>query len=102
MSQISGDGLYPFVQPQPVTIEPVQQGTHARRALILRLFKDLRKRTLQGLQPFAHRDALFDQKRSDLIDRCRATGHQIRPDPMQSLQIQLILALLRRRLQARI
>jgi hypothetical protein len=51
--------------------------------------------------PLADSDALLNQKRPDLIDRCRPSRHQARPDTVQCLKIALILALLRHGLQVR-
>ena len=98
---LPGNGLYPLIQPQPVAVEPGQNGAHSRRYLVLTFIEDRQERALQSSQPFAHGDALFNQKGPDLVDRRRPAGHQSRPHPMQRLQVQLILALLRHRLQVR-
>ena len=63
-----------------------------------RFFRMIRSELRNALRS-PNRDALLDQEGTDLIDRCCATQHQPRSDPMQGLQIKLILRLLGNRLE---
>ena len=59
------------------------------------------KEFFKARSPLRNRNALFNQKCTDLVYRCCATGHQARPDTMECLQIELILAFLGNRRQVR-
>ena len=66
----------------------------SRRDLFLSVIEYREERLAEGPRAGPNSNALLDQKGADLVDRRCSTGHQSRPHPMASLQIQLILALL--------
>lgn len=87
--------LDPFVQPEPVAIEPDQDAAHPGRYLIPSLFEDRLEGILQPPQPRPYSDARFDQEGPDLVDGGRAPRNRACPDPVQGLKVELLLVLLR-------
>ena len=89
-----GNGFNPVIKPEPVTIKTEQDLAHSGRDLILALLENGFEGILQSPQPFADRDALFNQESADLVYRCSPAGHQARPASMECLQVELVLAFL--------
>src|SRR5262245_40973454 len=97
----TGDGLDALVQPAPVFIETNDAAGHSRRYLVPSVLENGEQGVAKGAGSRPDRDPLLDEKGSDLVDRCRATRHQSRPDAMTGLQIELVLAFLLHRTQVR-
>src|SRR6056297_1942423 len=91
---LARDILDPFVQPEPVAIEPNPDAAHPGRYLIPSLFEYRLEGVLQRPTPRPDGDALFDQEGPNLADGGRAPRNQPCPDPMQGLKVELILVLL--------
>src|SRR6516165_9758157 len=78
----------------PVVIEAADQLGRPGRDLFLSVIEYREERLAEGARAGPDSNALLDQKGADLVDRRCSTGHQSRPHPVASLQVQLILALL--------
>ena len=91
---LAADTLDPFIKPEPVLIETDDDVVHPFGNLVAPLIEDWEQRLAKRMSARSNGDALLDQKGADLIDRRRAPGHQPRSNPMQGLQVELVLALL--------
>ena len=89
-----GEALDPFIQPQPILIKPDDDVMHPFRDLITPQIQDREQRLAKRMSTGTNRDALFDQEGPDLVYCCGPPRNQPRSNPMQGLQIKLILGFL--------